>query len=285
MPHTIETAALAPWPFTTAAADAPSGAPLPPADPAARLAALRATALLDTPAEQAFDRLTRLAARLIGVPTALVSLVDEDRQFFKSCVGLPEPWASVRETPLSHSFCQHAVALARPLVIEDARTHPLVRDNLAIRDIGVIAYAGIPLATADGDVLGSFCVIDGVPRQWTADELATLTDLAAAVMTEIELRTAPRRGGARRGGGGDPRQGRPARLRQPRAAHAAHRDRRQHAAPGDGTLRRARRAPDARGGAHRPQPAPPARLDQPAARLPRRRVGARGVRARARGRG
>jgi signal transduction histidine kinase len=108
-------------------------------------------------------------------------------------VGLPEPWASVRETPLSHSFCQHAVALARPLVIEDARTHPLVRDNLAIRDIGVIAYAGIPLATADGDVLGSFCVIDGVPRQWTADELATLTDLAAAVMTEIELRTALRR--------------------------------------------------------------------------------------------
>jgi signal transduction histidine kinase len=166
--------------------------PAPP-DAAARLAALRATALLDTPAEHAFDRLTRLAARLLRAPIALVSLVDEDRQFFKSCVGLPEPWASLRGTPISHSFCQHAVALARPLVIEDARTHPLVRDNPAIHDLGVIAYAGIPLATADGAVLGSFCVIDAVPRRWSADEVATLADLAASVMTELELRTALRR--------------------------------------------------------------------------------------------
>jgi signal transduction histidine kinase len=158
----------------------------------ARLAALHETALLDTPAEEAFDRLTRLAARLLRAPVALVTLVDEDRQFFKSCVGLPEPWASARETPLSHSFCQHAVQLRAPLVIEDARTHALVRDNLAIRDIGVVSYAGIPLATADGLVLGSFCVIDNVPRRWTADELATLADLAASAVTEIELRAALR---------------------------------------------------------------------------------------------
>ena len=157
-----------------------------------RLAALHATALLDSPAEAAFDRLTRLAARLLRAPVALVTLVDADRQFFKSCVGLPEPWASARETPLSHSFCQHAVTLREPLVIEDARTHPLVRDNLAIRDIGVVSYAGIPLATADALVLGSFCVIDNVPRRWTPDELATLTDLAASAVTEIELRAALR---------------------------------------------------------------------------------------------
>ena len=158
----------------------------------ARLAALRATALLDTAPEEAFDRLTRLATRLLHVPVALVSLVDADRQFFKSCVGLPEPWATARETPLSHSFCRHAVQLGEPLLIEDAREHPLVRDNLAIPDIGVVAYAGIPLQTADGFVLGSFCAIDTVPRAWTAEQVATLRDLAGAAVTEIELRAALR---------------------------------------------------------------------------------------------
>jgi signal transduction histidine kinase len=169
------------------------GTPPEPSVDLARLAALHATALLDSPAEAAFDRLTRLATRFLSAPVALVSLVDEDRQFFKSCVGLPEPWASARETPLSHSFCQHAVQLRKPLVIADAREHALVRDNLAIRDLGVVAYAGIPLVTADGHVLGTFCVIDHVPRRWTDEELATIADLAAAAMTEIELRAALRR--------------------------------------------------------------------------------------------
>jgi GAF domain-containing protein len=92
-----------------------------------RLDALRSTGLLDSPAEEAFDRLTRLAARLLRVPVALVSLVDEDRQFFKSCFGLPEPLATQRETPLSHSFCQHVVNLEDLLVAGDAREHPLLR--------------------------------------------------------------------------------------------------------------------------------------------------------------
>ena len=118
-----------------------------------RLAALRRSALLDTPAEAAFDRLTRLASTILQAPVALVALLDADRQFFKSCIGLPEPWASRRETPLSHSFCQHAVATGEPLVIEDARQHPLMRENLAIPDLGVVAYAGIPLITAEGHVL------------------------------------------------------------------------------------------------------------------------------------
>ena len=161
------------------------------ADPA-RLAALRATALLDSPPEEAFDRLTRLASHVLGVPVALVSLVDEDRQFFKSCIGLPEPWSSRRGTPLSHSFCQHAVASAEPLVIEDAREHPLVRDNLAIRDLDVIAYAGFPLATSDGAVLGTFCAIDSQPRAWSAAEVGFVREMAASTMTEIELRTTVR---------------------------------------------------------------------------------------------
>ncbi|HEV2148638.1 MAG TPA: GAF domain-containing protein [Longimicrobiaceae bacterium] len=152
-----------------------------------RLAALRRSALLDTPAEEAFDRLARLASRILNAPVALVSLVDEDRQFLKSCVGLPEPWASQRETPLTHSFCQHAVASGEPLVIEDARAHSLVRESLAIRDLGVVAYAGIPLITRESHVLGSFCVIDTEPRAWTEDEIGILRDLAASLSTEIEV--------------------------------------------------------------------------------------------------
>ena len=166
----------------------------PPSDPRRdpdRLAALRRTALLDTPAEEAFDRLTRLVTTVLGVPVALVSLVDEDRQFFKSCVGLPEPWASARETPLSHSYCQYAVATGDPLVIDDARRHPLVKDNLAIPDLNVIAYAGIPLIDREGNALGSFCVIDGKPRTWTSAEIGLLKDLSEDVVAELERRKAP----------------------------------------------------------------------------------------------
>lgn len=153
-----------------------------------RLAALRAVALLDTPCEEAFDRLSRLAAQFTKAPVALVSLVDSDRQFFKSCVGLPEPWNSRRETPLTHSFCQHNRSADVPLIITDARTHPLFRDNQAIHDLSVIAYLGIPLVSPDSHILGSFCVIDTQPRSWTQQEVEAVTDLAAAVMTEIHLR-------------------------------------------------------------------------------------------------
>ena len=142
-----------------------------------RLKALHETRLLDSAAEEAFDRLAQLAAKLLNAPVALISLVDDDRQFFKSCVGLAEPWNSARETPLSHSFCRHALSSAEPLVIEDARTHPLVRDNLAIRDLDVVAYAGVPLITAAGHALGTLCVIDHQPRSWTADQIETLKTL------------------------------------------------------------------------------------------------------------
>jgi signal transduction histidine kinase len=137
--------------------------------------------------EEKFDRLSRLATRILHAPVALVSLVDADRQIFKGCIGLPEPWHTRRETPLSHSFCQHTVMSSAPLIIEDARTHPLVADNLAIRDLQIVAYAGIPLRTQTGEVLGSFCVIDTQPRRWTVEELAILQDLAASAVTEIEL--------------------------------------------------------------------------------------------------
>jgi len=160
----------------------------------ARVDAVRATGLMDSDITPSFDRLARLAAHVLNAPVALVSLVDADRQFFKSCLGLPEPWASERQSPLSHSFCQHAVASREPLLVDDAREHHLLRDNLAIRDMGVIAYAGIPLIDPDGYALGTLCVIDSRPRHWTTHQVQLLSDLAASVITEITLARAVTQG-------------------------------------------------------------------------------------------
>ena len=157
-------------------------------DSPARLAALRTSELMDSPPEAAFDRLTKLAVLLLNTPIALVSLVDERRQFFKSQVGLIEPWATMRETPLTHSFCQHVVTSGEPLIIDNALQSDLVKDNLAIRDIGVMAYAGVPLFDAGGESFGSFCAIDTKPRTWTQTELEVLETLAAIAMTEMQLR-------------------------------------------------------------------------------------------------
>jgi signal transduction histidine kinase len=152
-----------------------------------RLEALRRTRLLNTPSEEAFDRLTRLVCRLLGVPVALVSLVEADRQFFKSAVGLPQPWLLLRETSLLHSFCQHVVATGAPLVVEDADQHPVLSDSLAIPDLGVVAYLGMPLITAEGHVLGALCAIGPEPRAWAASDAAALRDLAAVTMSEVTL--------------------------------------------------------------------------------------------------
>lgn len=126
----------------------------------ARLATLRRLKLLDSPAEYAFDRMTQLLSKITHVPVSLISLIDEDRQFFKSLVGMAEPWASARQTPLSHSFCQYVVSSGEPLVVEDARENPMLRDNLAICDMDVIAYAGFPISAPNGQILGSCCIID-----------------------------------------------------------------------------------------------------------------------------
>lgn len=153
-----------------------------------RLATLYSTELLDSSAEECFDRFTRLATKILHTPVSLVSLVDKDRQFFKSQVGLLEPWKSQRETPLSHSFCQYVVASAQPLIVNDARDVELLKNNLAIPELGVIAYLGIPLTTLSGQTLGAFCTIDAKPRQWNDTDITLIKDLAAIVMTEIELR-------------------------------------------------------------------------------------------------
>jgi signal transduction histidine kinase/CheY-like chemotaxis protein len=159
----------------------------PVTDPC-RLERLHSLSLLDTAAEEGFDRLTRIAKLCLSVPVSLVSLVDGDRQFFKSQMGLPEPYASDRQTPLSHSFCQHVVRTGKPLVVSDARMDPALRANGAVADIGVIAYAGVPLVTPDGLVIGSFAAIDTQPRDWAERDLAILHDLGEAVMVGVQLK-------------------------------------------------------------------------------------------------
>jgi hypothetical protein len=154
-----------------------------------RLNAIEATGLLGVKEDPVLHRLTRLAARALGAPVALMSLVAAERQFFASSWGLPEPWNSERGTTLLHSFCQHVVVSNQPLLISDARKHPLVQSNLAIEDLDVIAYVGTPLVDDGGHTLGSFCVIEHEPRQWGAEDVDILHDFAAAVMDRaFELR-------------------------------------------------------------------------------------------------
>jgi serine phosphatase RsbU (regulator of sigma subunit) len=155
----------------------------------ARLEALR-KAGLSSGTDEGMERFARLVAGRLRVPVALVSLVEANRQVFPGLVGLAEPWATRRQTPLSHSLCQHVVATGHPLVLADARSDDRTCTSLAIGDLGVVAYAGMPLTDSDGHVLGSLCAIDTELRKWSARELADLADLAAACSTELRLRIA-----------------------------------------------------------------------------------------------
>jgi serine phosphatase RsbU (regulator of sigma subunit) len=139
-------------------------------------------------ADPSLDRYARLASRVLGTPIALVSLVEEGRQVFPGACGLPPALDAERETPLSHSFCQYVVADQAPLVISDARADDRLRDNLAIPDLGVIAYAGWPITDHTGTIVGSLCAIDTEPRTWSAYDLEMLEDLATACSTELSER-------------------------------------------------------------------------------------------------
>jgi PAS domain S-box-containing protein len=158
---------------------------------AARIKALREYAILDTPEEPAFDRITRLAARLLGTPITLLTLVDEDRQWFKSTYGF-EP----RETAREVSFCAHAILSDEVMVVPDATADRRFADNLLVTgEPNIRFYAGAPLRTRDGLNLGTLCAIDTVPRQFGADEQRVLADLAALAMDELQLRIALREKG------------------------------------------------------------------------------------------
>lgn len=154
--------------------------------------------MVDAPPESAFDNLTRLATSVLSVPVALVSIVEfeNDRQYFKSLQGLPEPWATERQTPLSHSFCQHVVKNNAPLAVENAREHPVVCNNLAVRDINVITYLGVPIYDPNEVPMGALCVIDSEPRHWYDTDITTLKQLARCVSDAIKLKAAVKTGEA-----------------------------------------------------------------------------------------
>jgi len=159
-------------------------APELPANESARQATLDQLRILDTPPEARFDRLTRMAARLLNVPIALISLIDQDRQWFKSCVGL-----DVSETPRSISFCGHAILDRQPLVIEDTWEDTRFCDNPLVTGAPNIRfYAGTPLHSADGHALGSLCVIDRKPRTLSEEDRQFLRDLADCAEEQISAR-------------------------------------------------------------------------------------------------
>ena len=117
--------------------------------------ASRSTGLLDTEPEEAFDRLTVLASLLAGAPSALLTILDQNRQFFKSTVNVDQKLEQTRETPLSQSFCKFVAGSNAPLVVPDARSHPLTESNPAIDAYGIEAYCGVPLRLSNGTPFGA----------------------------------------------------------------------------------------------------------------------------------
>jgi GAF domain-containing protein len=149
-----------------------------------RLAALRRLTLLDTPATESFDRVTRACARMLQTPIVLVSLVDEHRQWFKSRFGL-----EATETPRDVSLCGHAVAADRPLVVPDTRDDPRFADNpLVIGEPQVRAYLGIPIHAPDGQAIGTLCAIDHRPRNFRDDDVLVMTRMAKVLEQLIRVR-------------------------------------------------------------------------------------------------
>lgn len=153
-------------------------------DEPGRIAALRRYRILDTPSEGAFDKVTSLVRALFGVPMSAVSLIDTDRQWFKSLDGL-----DATETPRSVAFCDHAIRQDEPLIITDALDDPRFRDNpLVTGDPGIRSYAGVPLRTPDGYNIGSLCAIDTRARDFAPEQIEILKSLAPIVVEQMELR-------------------------------------------------------------------------------------------------
>ena len=153
-------------------------------DETARLKALREYSILDTLPEPRFDRISQMATRLFKVPMALISFIDENRQWFKSCQGL-----NVQETPKQQTFCLHTIASDELMVVPDAVLDARFADNLWVTgELGVRFYAGAPLIAPNGAQLGTLCILDTKPRELDESDRETLRDLAALVIDELQLR-------------------------------------------------------------------------------------------------
>lgn len=144
-----------------------------------RLRALDSTGAMDGPLRPDLDELTQAAASALHTPISLVTLIDDHRQFFVSAVGM-DGFPEEREDGLDYSYCKHVVVAGDIVVIKDSLDDPRVVDNPATLERGIRAYLGVPI-TRDGHVLGSFCVADMVPRQWSDTELGALGEIADRV--------------------------------------------------------------------------------------------------------
>ena len=157
-----------------------------PLDEETRLEALHRYHILDTPEEGVYDNIARLATHICGVPIAAVTLVDEDRQWFKARIGL-----EMRQTPREVSFCAHAITEQGVTMVSDMREDPRFADNpLVTADPAIRFYAGAPLVNPDGHVLGTLCVMDREPGRLTSDQLETLHALSRHVICQMEMRHA-----------------------------------------------------------------------------------------------
>lgn len=156
-----------------------------PANETERLRALRSYKILDTKPEERFDELTQLAAIICDAPISLITLLDADRQWFKSRVGL-----DVEETPRAQAFCTHAIMQPELFVVPDAtKDERFAHNTLVTGDPRIRFYAGAPLATADGHLLGTLCVIDRKPRTLTENQKTALQILGRQVIANMELRS------------------------------------------------------------------------------------------------
>ncbi len=154
-----------------------------------RLAAVRASGLLDTLPTAGFDRITRLGAAVLNVPTTFISLVEDHRDFYLSHCGFGEPLASERQAT-GQTFCHFTIQGERPLIIPDTRADPVYTKVPTVRSMGIAAYLGVPLVLLSGEVIGAFCAVDFVTRAWSEAQILAATDLASLVESEIELRQA-----------------------------------------------------------------------------------------------
>ena len=157
-----------------------------------RVAAVEATRLLDSEPDESFDQLARLAAAVLGVPWVFVTLVDEHRSFWVSAVGVdPDPGSGLYgENTVGDSFCQYVIAADGAVIIDDARLDPRSAGNPSIKSMGVVAWAGFPLRSTDGYVVGTFCAVDRVAREWSGEDITLLHALATAATSHLQLRGA-----------------------------------------------------------------------------------------------
>lgn len=156
-----------------------------PIDDPDRLAAVARTGLMDTGSDAGYDRVVAMVADALSAPSAAFSLLDDRRQYFKSAVGLPSELDGAQEVPLEGSICRYVIDTGRPLVVEDVRLHDVLKDHPSVQANMLVSYLSVPLTDDDGHSVGTVCVWDQRPRQWTTGHIQILQDLAWIIRERI----------------------------------------------------------------------------------------------------